>query len=194
MRYDLIAHRCDLYDTEDLDQRIRAQLYMEQPSYYARYCEKYRSADPANLALLKCFLDLSVNAELFHQHKTGIIIGTNDGITVKQKQFTRLALEGNSNPFFFRLTASNLLSSLLSIYLDTEEYSTTLIFARREFKKYVDLSLRYIKVKEYDFMICGYIESMQAEKSYFSELLIVGRAGLYKGPIVKKNLTLDRLA
>lgn len=139
------------------------------------------SADPANLALLKCFLDLSVNAELFHQHKTGIIIGTNDGITVKQKQFTRLALEGNSNPFVFRLTASNLLSSLLSIYLDTEEYSTTLIFARREFKKYVDLSLRYIKVKEYDFMICGYIESMQAEKSYFSELLIVGRAGLYKG-------------
>lgn len=101
MRYDLIAHRCDLYDTEDLDQRIRAQLYMEQPSYYARYCEKYRSADPANLALLKCFLDLSVNAELFHQHKTGIIIGTNDGITVKQKQFTRLALEGNSNPFDF---------------------------------------------------------------------------------------------
>ena len=101
MRYDLIAHRCDLYDTEDLDQRIRAQLYTEQPSYYARYCEKYRSADPANLALLKCFLDLSVNAELFHQHKTGIIIGTNDGITVKQKQFTRLALEGNSNPFVF---------------------------------------------------------------------------------------------
>ena len=139
-------------------------------------------------------MDLSVNAELFHQHKTGIIIGTNDGITVKQKQFTRLALEGNSNPFVFRLTASNLLSSLLSIYLDTEEYSTTLIFARREFQKYVDLSIRYLKVKEYDFMICGYIESMQAEKSYFSELLIVGRAGLYKGPIVKKNLTLDRLA
>ena len=84
MRYDLIAHRCDLYDTEDLDQRIRAQLYMEQPSYYARYCEKYRSADPANLALLKCFLDLSVNAELFHQHKTGIIIGTNDGILMRR--------------------------------------------------------------------------------------------------------------
>ena len=90
MRYDLIAHRCDLYDTEDLDQRIRAQLYTEQPSYYARYCEKYRSADPANLALLKCFLDLSVNAELFHQHKTGIIIGTNDGITVYLFRYGRI--------------------------------------------------------------------------------------------------------
>lgn len=194
MIYDLIAHRCDLYDTEDLDQHIRAQLYTDHPSYYARYCEKYRSADPANLALLKCFLDLSVNAELFHQYKTGIMIGTNYGVSAKQKQFSRLVLEGNSNPFVFRLTASNLLSSLLSIYLDTEEYSTTLIFERREFQKYVDLSIRYLKVKKYDFMICGYIESMQVEKSYFSELLIVGRAGLYRGPIIKKNCTLDMLA
>ena len=101
MRYDLIAHRCDLYDTEDLDQRIRAQLYTEQPSYYARYCEKYRSADPANLALLKCFLDLSVNAELFHQHKTGIIIGTNDGITVKQNNSLGWLWKGIQIPLFF---------------------------------------------------------------------------------------------
>lgn len=176
-KFDIVNEISNVYKKEQLTM-MKTYSRITDTLVSSKFLEKYFRSDCIDLAVLNSYLDMNLPYDLFKKYNTAIILGTRNGNINAKIQFA-LSIKNGASPILFRMTTSNLLSSLLSIFLDTNGYSTTIFCEVDEMDLLINLALIYLQYNNNDIVITGHFSHVEIDDTINCYLFILSKAKIF---------------